>query len=555
MTRPHVARAAQAPTLGLLAISILVGAPALAQDAQDRQTPFAIIDGEKVDVPDIKMGDPATVQRIINEGIENNQVMAHLTYLCDEIGPRLTGSSKLEKANRWIMYNYKTWGLDNPHLEEWGDLPVRFDRGPSEAHVVAQRRGSDDFTSVREMHFTTSAWMAGTDGPVTGHVVRMPGTLEELEDVEDQLERAWILIPNERRPGQRGIRGGGAGARYNQRIEARERLAGTPTEGDAESESQVTDEDRILDRVLAANPAGFMASSGDERVWTSSVRGWRSLDPNNIPQDVEVTISGPDYDYINSRLFDGEEVHVRIDANNILTAGPFPIYNTIAEIRGTEKPEEVIIVSAHLDSWNGVGSQGTVDNGTGTAVTMEAARLLMAAGAKPKRTIRFCHWTGEEQGLLGSRAYVQMHRDEILGNVSAVFVDDGGTNYEGGLQCIAPMAPYLAAATAPINNVFYSETDGQYMNVNVQINERMPRGGGSDHASFNQVGVPGFFWDEVGRANYRYGWHTQFDRLDQAIPEYLQQSATCAAVTAYNLACAPEMLPRDGDEDTVRGQE
>jgi hypothetical protein len=533
----------------------LIVSTAAAQDAPQR--PFAIIDGEVVDVPDVPMGDPATIERILDEGVNNNQVMSHLNYLCNEIGPRLTGSTNLEQANRWIVYNYKTWGLHNPHLEEWGQLPVRFDRGPSEAHVVAQQRGSDEFTSVREMAFTTSAWMVGTDGPVTGHVVRMPSTEDEFAAVEDQLEGAWILIPNENRRGQRGIRGGGPRARYMQRIEARRRLAGEIEDEAAESdEGDGAGGARILDRVLAANPAGFMASSGDERVWTSSVRNWRELDPDNIPQDIEVTISGPDYDYINSRLFDGEEVHVRIDANNILTEGPFPIYNTIAEIKGTEKPEEVVIVSAHLDSWNGVGSQGTVDNGTGTAVTMEAARILMAAGARPKRTIRFCHWTGEEQGLLGSREYVQMHREEILNNVSAVFVDDGGTNYEGGLQCIAPMADYLAAATAPINGVFYSETDGEFLNVNVQIRDRMPRGGGSDHASFNRVGVPGFFWDEVGRANYRYGWHTQYDRLDQAIPEYLRQSATCAAVTAYNLACAPELLPRaDDDEADSRGQD
>ncbi|HYE02321.1 MAG TPA: M20/M25/M40 family metallo-hydrolase, partial [Phycisphaerales bacterium] len=174
----------------------------------------------------------------------------------------------------------------------------------------------------------------------------------------------------------------------------------------------------------------------------------------------------------------------------------------------------------------------------------EAARLLAVSGARPKRTIRFILWTGEEQGLLGSRSWVERHADE-LPRISAVFVDDGGTNYEGGLGCPDSMVEMLAAATAPVNNQFYSKADGKYLNVNIHsTGDRMPRSGGSDHVSFVQRGVPGFFWDEVGRAEYGYGWHTQHDRLDLAIPEYLRQSATCAAITAYNLACAESLLPR-----------
>jgi carboxypeptidase Q len=181
-------------------------------------------------------------------------------------------------------------------------------------------------------------------------------------------------------------------------------------------------------------------------------------------------------------------------------------------------------------------------------VTLEAARILAAAKAKPKRTIRFILWTGEEQGLLGSREYVK-HLKETgeLEKISAVFVDDGGTNYEGGLNCTDEMAPMLAAATAPVNGQFYSEVDKKHLDVNVQPSGELGRsisGGSSDHASFLREGIPAFFWEEVGRADYFYGWHTQHDKLDLAIPEYLQQSATCAAITAYNLACAPEKLPR-----------
>jgi Zn-dependent M28 family amino/carboxypeptidase len=239
---------------------------------------------------------------------------------------------------------------------------------------------------------------------------------------------------------------------------------------------------------------------------------------------------------------------VEFDLQNKLSAGPFPVYNVIAEIPGTEKPEEVVIISAHMDSWNGPGSQGTVDNGTGTAVTIEAARILGSLGIQPKRTIRFALWGGEEQGLLGSKAYIESLSEEELANISAAFVDDGGTNYEGGIPAADYMVEYLAAATAPINGVFYSETDGEYLNVNIRpTGEKIETHGGSDHAAFNRVGVPGFFWDEVGRADYGYGWHTQNDRLDLAIEEYLMQSATNAAIVAYNLANAPGLLPREGE--------
>ncbi|MFN7019946.1 MAG: M20/M25/M40 family metallo-hydrolase, partial [Phycisphaerales bacterium] len=262
------------------------------------------------------------------------------------------------------------------------------------------------------------------------------------------------------------------------------------------------------------------------------------------------------YDYMNSRLADGEKIEAEFDLRHTFTPGPIPVYNTVAEIPGVERPDECIIVSAHLDSWDGPGSMGTTDNGTGSAVTLEAARLLMAAGARPKRTIKFILWTGEEQGLLGSREWVRQH-EHLWPNISAVFVDDGGTNTQGGLKCTDAMAPMLAAATAPVNFRFFDARDGRPLNVNIQPGgERFNQSGGSDHAAFIAKGIPGFFWDEVGRAEYGYGWHTQNDTIDLAIPEYLMQSATCSAITAYNLACAPGMLPRfpmdSGSEDPPR---
>ncbi|MFG0307021.1 MAG: M20/M25/M40 family metallo-hydrolase [Phycisphaerales bacterium JB040] len=639
-------------------------------------SPYAMIDGEKVPVPRVAMGDARTVEAIIAEGQTDNRVMDHLTHLTQEIGPRLTGSQAEADAVRWIESRFRAWGLENVRLHEWGTIATRFDRGPSSGLIYVQ----GDEEPNREMEFTTLAWVKGTDGPVRGHAVRMPSTMEELDAVRDRLDGAWVIVPTQYAAGRRGIRGVGGQMRnrHEERAEIREKLEageydfdtqgevlgaapegmtrwtgafvyqGTdvplildvsdmavdditgvfsvqgfhegPIEnasfadneltftwpnpmgestvsftidgqrgsgkavassGDAydvriamdESEPTVVASEMILAEVLRAGPAGFVSSSNDERVWTTSKSGWRETELADYAEDVEVSIRASDYDYINSRLTDGAEVELEFDLDHRLVAGPVPVHNVIGEIVGTEMPDEVVIMSAHLDSWNGPGSEGCTDNGTGSSVTMEAARLLATVGARPKRTLRFILWTGEEQGLLGSRAYVESLSDEERAKISAVFVDDGGTNYQGGTPALAGMVEYLAAATAPLNGRFFSPTDYEaamsdddpdndadagLMLVDIStLRDRegneltsLPRGGGSDHAAFNAVGVPGFFWNETGRAVYRYGWHTQNDTIDLAIPEYLMQSATNSAVTLYNLSCAPGLLPRPATEES-----
>jgi hypothetical protein len=606
--------------------------------------PYAVIDGNPTAVPKIAMGDPATVARIIEEGTRRNQVMDHLTYLTQSIGPRLTGSSRAEEANRWTADQFRSWGLTNVGLDQWGEVSMRFDRGPSSAKVMLRRerevknddgstRTEVEYDSVRDLEFSWLAWAPGTNGAVRAPVVRLPKDQAEFDAVKDTIAGSWVLIPGNREA-RRGIRGVGGqmGDRHQYFKDFRAKQAGVVTPdaasgdrfegmltganlpeagvpititingseitvsvrrfhtgpatnvvmngdsvefdwvspsgtshytltrtglklaGKAKSDAGETSIDvsmpdpeagpDVWEQVLALNPAGFLGSSRDERVWTTSARGWRELSLDKIGKDTEYAVRQSDYDYINSRLYDGIPVEVEINAAATFTPGPIPVYNTVAEIRGTEFPDEVVIISAHLDSWDGPGSQGTLDNGTGSAVTLEAARILMAAKAKPKRTIRFVLWTGEEQGLLGSRSYVDRNKD-ALPRISAVFVDDGGTNYEGGAPVTNDMADMMAAATAPTNGLFYDEVEKKWMDVNIRkVGDTLPRGGGSDHASFNAVGVPGFFWDEIGRSDYQYGWHTQNDKLNLAIPEYLRQSATNAAITAYNLACAPTLLPR-----------
>ncbi len=608
---------------------------------------FAVIDGQRVPAPDIRMGDPATIEAIIDEGTGQTQVLSILTEMVETFGPRLTGSAALEAAQAWSIDNLNAWGLENVRLEQWGTIATRFDRGPSSAKVLLA--GDDD--TMREMEFSTLAWTIGTPGPVRGPAVFMPESMEEYESNAGSYAGAWVLMKPDY-SGRRGIRSVGFLMRQN--LELREsiraQLDGTPAAGSgadegtlpagqrwegtfdyngsklpltlvitkpgakpegvfslenfhtgpisdasfadgvlafayehsmgrssvqlavsgnkAEGESvggsgtaypielELQDQpesaetsgfdDPILARVLAENPAGFVSSSKDERVWTTSADGWREREASDYARDAEINVRQSDHDFITARLTQGVDLELEFDLRHTIVAGPIPVYNLFAEIRGSELPDEYVIISGHQDSWDGPGSQGVVDNGTGTAVMLEAMRILAKAGARPKRTIKIALWTGEEQGLLGAREYVASLSDEERSKISAAFVDDGGTNYQGGIPAADHMVEYLAAATSWTNGRFYSETDAEELLVNIRpTGDTIDTHSGSDHAAFNREGIPGFFWDEVGRAQYRFGWHTQNDRLDLAIEEYLIQSAVNMAVTAYNLADAPALLPRE----------
>lgn len=503
----------------------------------------AVVNGEETPALAIPMGDDATLARIIDEGVNRNQVMQHLRNLTN-IGPRLTGSTNIEKADAWLRQQYERWGLKNVQREQWGTIGMRFDRGPSKGVLLASEQPGGTMGVAREFEFTTMAWTKGTNGPVRAKVVKLPAEDADYDKVKDQIKGAWVLIPAAPASGQRGVRRG-LTEYFRQAVDVRKAMADV-----ADKKEPMEEPKGMIGKAVRDGAAGFIASSGDERVWTGAVGGWRTASVATTIPDVFISVRKSDYEAIDEKITSNANFAVEFDLKHTLTDGPIPVYNVIAEIPGTEKPEEVVIISAHMDSWNGPGSQGATDNGTGTVVTLEAARILIASGARPKRTIRFIHWSGEEQGLLGSRGYVEKHKDE-MGRISACFVDDGGTNSEGGIPCIESMKDMLAAATAPANGLFTDTATNKPLTCNVRVVGRMPRGGSSDHASFNAVGVPGFFWDEVGRADYGYGWHTQNDKYELGVPEYLMQSSTNSAIVAYRLACAPTLLPREvrADED------
>jgi carboxypeptidase Q len=483
---------------------------------------------------------PEIVASVARESETNSQVMAHLDHLANQIGPRLTGSERLTKACEWARDQFKSFGIENARLEQWGKIDVGFDRG---VHAGFVNAGAES----RPVMFGTNAWTPGTGGMKEGPAVLAPATDAGLPDLRAKAKGAWVVLPS-------GPPAPGASDRLPQEIEA-----------------VCVDEGALG---LIRNGGQLIITGGRYRT------KW-----NDLPKLVRINLYRDDYANVVESLGAGKKVRLGFDVQNRFKEGPVPVFNVLADIPGTEKPDEIVIVGGHIDSWD--GATGTTDNGTGTATTLEAARLLMAAGAKPRRTIRFMLWSGEEEGLLGSVAWVRDHAAE-LDNISAVLVHDGGTNYVSGIQSTAAMLPAIQTAFEPVITML-----GQKLEDSV---EKTPEGrpargesrrapesrraaeavepvvrgadesmkfkislvaglspGSSDHDSFLARGVPGFFWRQAGRANYRYTHHTQYDTYGAAIPEYQKHSAKVIALGALGIANLDAKLSRENLVSATRG--
>lgn len=440
------------------------------------------------------------IQKLIKESKTDSHALDILHTLTKGIGHRLTASPNLDKAYAWTVREFEKYGCTNVHLEEWSEWPLAFHRGPSTGRMI--------YPTTMDFEFTTPSWMVGTDGPQRAEIIMAPKTKAEFEKVKGQLKDHWLVYdePIPRAPrGRRGEEPPEPSDELKARLEVEELLNKTP----------------MLGRVVP---------SRNELVLTGG--SYQSKNEN-----LTITIRKSDMEKVISDHKAGKPVVLEFNLDHQFKEGPIKNYNVVAEIRGTEKPDEVVILGGHLDSWDGPGSEGAADNANGIAVTMEAARLLCKLGIKPKRTIRFILFTGEEQGLHGSRAYVEQHKDE-MDKISAIFIEDGGANYEGGAVGLKSMEPMFKPVFDVMNKAFPD------MPMSMRIVEQMPRGGGSDHVPFNAVGVPGFFWNEVGTFDYNFVHHTQHDYFERVPEPYLIQSATCSAVTMLMMANAPTLMPR-----------
>jgi len=425
------------------------------------------------------------LETILREEKDHSQVMEILDHLTNTIGPRLTSSTNLTRACEWAKGQFESWGL-KARLEEWGTFPVGFDRGPWSAKMTEPE--------VKDLTIGFNAWTAGTDGPVTGPAVLAPATDDELKESRDRLKGAWVI-----------------------------------STGRGPEKYQVAYEE--------AGIAGVVRSASGELILTG---GSSRVDWEKLPKRVTVTLIASQHKAIVEHLKASRRVSLTIDLKNTFIQGPVKLYNVIAEIPGTEKPDEFVVFGGHLDSWD--GATGATDNGTGVSTTLEAARLLAKAGAKPRRTIRFMLWSGEEQGLLGSRAWIKAHPKE-LASISAVIVHDGGTNYVSGILATEAIYPVFEKALAPLLAL---EGDLKFQIKKVK---GLPRGIGSDHDSFLAQGVPGFFWTQQRTAtkgqNYNHEHHTQHDTFLAAVPEFQRHTSVVVAVAAWQIANLDGLLPRE----------
>jgi hypothetical protein len=445
---------------------------------------------------------PEDLQRLIEIGRDHSMAKATHTELCEKIGARLTGSLAMERATKWAVDKFKRYGVPNVYTEEWGRVPTGFDRGARQS-VKMVSPYSAPFV------FTTPCWTPGTRGPVRGKVIKMPMSAEEVGPLKRDLKGAWVLMP-------------------------------TPAGMRSADYRKPTELDRLIDD---CGIAGRIYHTDGDIVWTHGT--WKDYSDESRPKTPLIVIRKPDFNRLEWNMRRSKTVEVEADIENIFTRREMPCSNIIAEIPGTEKPNEVVIIGGHYDSWNGPGSQGASDNGTGSMATMEAARILIASGVKPKRTIRIILWTGEEQGLLGSTGYVEKHKDE-LENVVAMFNEDTGQNWEAAVPGLPEMMPMLREAAAPLANAFPG------MPFEAREVERLSRSG-SDHVPFVNRGVPALFLIKGGDLSYGKVWHTQNDRAEEVPDMNLRQMATNMAVLAYTFASIEGRLPRVSAALTTTG--
>jgi carboxypeptidase Q len=460
--------------------------------------------------------DTSGVGALKDEGMTRSEVMQNLEHLSDVIGPRLTGSPAARAANEWTMKRFQDYGLA-AHLEQW-NFGGTWSRGPMWARLVAPR--------THDLVAASWAWTVGTDGkPRRGPVVRIDAsTPESLTANAARVKGAWVMLG----PGSFVWNGDGppmtAADSQQQRESFRRRFGGRQGLDAAARErlqQYLTDQPHLL-RAMGA--LGELIDAGKEQGLLNM-----SGSPNRVYPLPRLVLAHEDYALLDRLVSGGGTPQLEASVTNTLTTDSVPQWNTVAEIKGTENPGQVVIVGAHLDSWD-LGT-GTTDNGTGSMATLEAARIIARSGLTPKRTIRFILFTGEEQGLMGSRKYAEAHAAET-DSIQAVIVLDNGAGAITGqaLQSRLDLYSLWRALLEPFHDL-HADT--------ITDNNK----GGTDHLSFLPYGVPGFNFNQITRG-YNHTHHSQSDTYDKAIDWDLRQASTVIAVTAFELANLNGMIPR-----------
>jgi carboxypeptidase Q len=475
------------------------------------------------------------IYKLKDEGFSRSQIMEIESYLTDVYGPRLTNSPNIKEARDWTIKKLNEWQLANVKAEAWEP----FGRGWSNEKFFAEMVGPRPFILIGY----PKAWTPGTNGPVTADVVYAPITKEEdMAKFKGQLKGKLVItqVPDPLLPHFE------ADAKRYTDAELADLANFQITAGDDKARA-----DRIAQfRAQRELQTKIMKFFIDEGVvaWLEDQRGddgtvfaqqGGSRDPKDPPALPRVALAAEHYGRIYRLLEKKIPVSVTLDIENKFYDDDLKSFNITAEIPGTDKADEVVMLGGHFDSWQ--AGTGATDNGAGSAVMLEAIRILKASGLKMRRTVRIGLWTGEEEGLLGSRAYVKEHfgDPETMkltpehAKLDAYYNIDNGTGKIRGvyLQGNEAVEPIFTAWMEPFHNL--GMTTLSIRNT-----------GGTDHLSFNSVGLPGFQFIQDPMDYDSRTHHSNMDLYERVQEADMKQMAVIVASFVYMTANRPDMIPR-----------
>jgi len=462
--------------------------------------------------------DDPVIKAIWDEGMENSHIYSLAQTLSDSIGPRLPGSPAFDAGADWVLRLFGEWGLEG-RKDEYGTWRA-WQRGITHVDLLEPR--------VRTLDATMQAWSPGTDGPVTSEAVVIPKISDpgELDAFLATVRGKFVLLG----PAEPTCRPNSDWEQWAtpQSWEDMRALKQELTTGWRNNlQSMELTEPQLIQRLEEAGVAGVLTARWAGNWGAHNVGAARNAVAPNI------SFSCEDYGLVYRLAESGQGPVVRVNAE-VEDLGIAPTYNIIGEIRGTEKPDEYIILSAHFDSWD--GASGATDNNTGTVTMMEAARILKKVYPNPKRTILVALWNGEEQGLHGSRAFVEDHPDIVEG-IQALFNQDNGTGrvVSISMQGFTEVGSYFGGWMAALPEQISSE-------INLVIPGN-PGRGGSDFASFVCAGVPAFSLRSLSWS-YRQTYHNVLDTFDKIVIDDVINNAILTAMLTYLASEEEDKLPR-----------
>ena len=489
---------------------------------------------------------PAAVKKMIEAGTTDNRVMHHLDILTNRFGGRLIGSDAYENAAEWMMREFKSWGIET-HLEEAGEVPVGFNRGAWFGRMIG---GDQPMT----LHFVTPSYTSGTKGLQRGHVVLEPKSEGELRRMKHVLKGAWVLLGGQSTgwPIDRSAKGDSlrnAVKAENAEIEKKNNALREENRNKGTRHEMLPLKEMpglFYKEMEEAGVLGFVQSAPVplRALYDRPMVNDKNTTFDSLPTVPDIKLDEHQFRIIEQMAKERREFWLEFDIRNYFKLGPVKYHNVVATIPGTKYPDEYVIVSGHLDAYD--VASGAIDCGTGIGPMMEAARLIALSGAKPKRTILFIAFAGEEFGLLGAQAWAKQHASK-LDKISNMFNRDGGPTPPVGIAVPQAMYDDFVKICEPLKDI---NKDFPFEVTVAQPRKRPTRLGGTDASVFAMQGVPtiGFREEDVKGYNFNYGeiWHTERDRFDHEIPEYQEQTAVVTAVVALGVANLDKQLSREG---------